>query len=88
MLAKRMAKWEATRTMGRGAFILKFWVLGWGVCTALITSLIKWWWFGEELFPHFGTSLVLLPTVGYFLGAFLWWYTEREWHKWKQGNSV
>lgn len=88
MRKEQIMKWEATRTMGRNAFILKFWVLGWGVTTALFNTVIRWWWFEETLFPLLGKSLVLFPIGGYFLGAFLWRYTERKWHKWKQDNPV
>ena len=74
-----LAKWEATRVMGRSNYIIRYGVLGWGL----------WMFFAMTLFFHFQAAnyeldcmtfswstvwinAVICSVGGYFMGSGMW----------------
>jgi len=79
MNEKRLARWTQTRQMGRTKFIWLRGVLGWGVTTAVLSSLIMTVFQG---FPTFlfrlGIAMILFPIGGYFWGIWVWELAEKQ----------
>lgn len=89
---ERMAQWEDRRTKGRKSYIIKSWVIPYGIillsmCAGIIpfTSAI-----GVDV-KSIGYFLVIFGPVFIFvlvlLGVYSWNYWEREWAKWKIENK-
>ena len=89
---ERMAQWEDRRTKGRKSYIIKSWVIPYGIillsmCAGIIpfTSAI-----GVDV-KIIGLFLVIFGPVFTFLsvllGVYSWNYWEREWAKWKIENK-
>jgi hypothetical protein len=83
MNAKQRLRWEKTRTAGPIRFIMLYGVLGWGVLTGLLFSMI---------FPLYGppnatfgkVAALAIPAFaagGLVWGAIMWIASERAYQK-------
>ena len=82
------ARWEKQRAMGRGAFVWRYGVLGWGLPAALLTiayAFIKEQGFSWSAGAASGKlrvgiviTLVLFPVLGHAFGGRLWEARERK----------
>lgn len=63
---------ERTIAQGRTRFILVRGVLGWGVTTAVLWSVLMATSEGWSPWSTLPTALALFPIGGYFWGAFMW----------------
>lgn len=75
MFATSTKKSDKIRKLGRSKFIWRYGVLGWGLSTAILFSLVMgytegWDGFVFKLIP----ALVLFPIGGYAWGHFMWMY--------------
>jgi hypothetical protein len=79
---ERWRKWKLTRSRGRNRFILVTGVLGWGLTTAVIWSLlmagIQGWNRLPTLLP---IAIIVFPICGYFFGTFVWKSTETKYYE-------
>jgi hypothetical protein len=71
-------KSDRIRKLGRGKFVLRYGVLGWGISTAILFSLITgftegWDGFVFKLIP----ALIIFPLGGYVWGRLMWAFFER-----------
>lgn len=71
-------KSDKIRKLGRGKFVLRYGVLGWGISTAILFSLIMgftegWDGFVFKLIP----ALIIFPLGGFVWGRFMWAFLER-----------
>ena len=65
--------------MGRTKFIWLRGVVGWGIATALIWSLVMAAWHGFQTLPiYLGGAIILFPVGGYFWGVWVWRLSERQ----------
>jgi hypothetical protein len=71
--------WAKTRTLGQSAFILKYGILGWGVPTAILWSVLVAADEGLAALPILLLfALTLFPVGGYVFGRVLWAVLERS----------
>lgn len=77
----RLAQWAITRQKGKRNFILLHGVLGWGLVTALLYSLMMWWLMDASLKQLLPLTLVLFPLGGVFWGWAVWTASERAFDK-------
>ena len=74
-----LAKWEAIRVMGRSKYILRYGVLGWGLCMFYTLTLFSHYqtanydlacmtFSGSKVF----TNAVICSVAGYFMGSGMW----------------
>lgn len=75
------ARWTHVRRKGPLRFVLLRGVLGWGLTTALLYSLIMSAVTGANLRLLLPTSLVLFPVGGLVWGAAMWWFLERRYQQ-------
>jgi hypothetical protein len=71
-------KSDKIRKLGRGKFVLRYGVLGWGISTAILFSLIMgftegWDGFVFKLIP----ALIIFPLGGFVWGRLMWAFLER-----------
>jgi hypothetical protein len=65
--------------LGRTQFVLRYGVLGWGVPTAILFSLIQSYRFGSDGFLfQLVPALILFPIGGIFFGRFVWRMLENK----------
>ena len=65
--------------LGRTQYVLRFGVLGWGIPTAILFSLIQGYRFGWDGFLfHLVPALILFPIGGIFFGRFMWRALENK----------
>jgi phosphate/sulfate permease len=72
---KRRLRWEHIRAAGRKRFIVLWGVLGWGVCTALASSVLIIRIEHQSFWSGVGTvavSLIVFPLCGIFFGYAMW----------------
>lgn len=75
----KIEKWESTRNKGRIYFVLVHGVIGWGVVTAVLWSLIM-----QVVFPvntflvRTLIALILFPLGGLGFGLFMWHLNEKK----------
>jgi hypothetical protein len=72
-------KWVKLSKMGRSRFVLLYGILGWGIPTAILFTLLQsyqngWDGFLFELIP----ALVIFPIGGYVWGRVMWKFLERR----------
>lgn len=76
---KELDKWAKTRQMGRSRYVWLFWVLGWGLATGAIWSLLMAFEKGWGQWPmFFFLGMIGFPVGGYFLGRTMWRITEKK----------
>ncbi|MEN8904536.1 MAG: hypothetical protein ABF289_01105 [Clostridiales bacterium] len=88
--------WSRIRKRGKIQYILIYWVLGWGIPVALISSVIsEFFSYGfylsmflkkEFYFRSLGIS-VLFVIVGIFIGMRIWVKEEKIWRKNYQSSN-
>lgn len=82
MTRKQLEKWSKTRQMGRSRYVWRFWVLGWGIGTGVLWSILMAFDKGWNQLPMFlGLGLIDFPIAGYFLGKLMWKWSERSFEK-------
>lgn len=64
-------------TWNRRKFVLIVGVLGWGVPTAVLYSLLQAWSNPLELLIMLPISLIIFPLAGILFGLAMWWVKER-----------
>jgi hypothetical protein len=65
--------------LGRNQYVLRFGVLGWGIPTAILFSLIQGYRFGWDGFLfQLIPALILFPIGGIFFGRIMWWALENK----------
>jgi hypothetical protein len=91
-LQERMIQWENTRSRSRKSYIIRSWVIPYGIILLLMCS---------GILPFTSAIGVDVKSIGYFLvifgpififmiilfGVYSWNYWEREWAKWKIENK-
>ncbi len=85
--------WEKTRAMGHSSFLLRFGVLLFGVCSALLFSLI--FPFATRRILHDQTSFMdTLPLAlplfilgGLVFGEYFWRRAEADYRKWQRTQT-
>jgi hypothetical protein len=72
-------KWAKLCKLGRTQFVLRYGVLGWGIPTAILFSLIQSYRFGWDGFLfQLLPALILFPIGGIFFGRFMWRMLENK----------
>ncbi len=82
-MSNKLEKWEKLRAKGKWHFILIYGVLGWGVGTAALFSLIFPLVMGHKVpfLPVFASSIVLFPLGGIAWGYCMWILSEKAYAK-------
>jgi hypothetical protein len=80
MTEKQLSKWKQTRSHGRGRYILLSGILGWGIPTAILFSLILCRFKPgiDQFILRLVISLVIFPIGGYFFGSAMWRLSEKR----------
>ena len=72
-------KWAKLSKLGRNKFVLRFGVLGWGVPTGLLFSLIQGFEYGWDGFLfRLIPALILFPLGGILFGRIMWRMLEKK----------
>jgi hypothetical protein len=82
-------KWSEIRARGRRRFILIRGVLGWGVLTAILLSIVGHV-FLQGPAPFLGRlaiSLALFPVGGIYVGTHSWSAGERRYFAWRRQHA-
>lgn len=80
---EQLDKWVATRDKGPVRFILIYGVLGWGLTTALLFSVISSF-IGPRTFSEIlGLAMIIFPLGGVAWGWMMWWLSERNWRRYQ-----
>lgn len=81
-MRNKFEKWEKIRAKGKWNYILLDGVLGWGVSTAVLFSVIFPLIDGKQSFLHvFALSIFLFPLGGIAWGYFMWMFIEKAYEK-------
>ena len=72
-------RWANFTKLGRTQYVLRYGVLGWGVPTAILFSLIESYRFGWEGFlSQIVPALIIFPIGGIFFGRCMWRFLEHK----------
>ncbi len=74
---EQFAKWAITRKKGMLRFVLLYGVLGWGLITAVLYSILMWLFSDIGLHRILPLSLLIFPVGGVLWGCIMWWLSER-----------
>lgn len=77
----QFSKWEGIRKQGFLRFVLVRGVLGWGLGTAILYSLIMWLVSDIAMSKLLPLALMLFPLLGLLWGAFMWWFIDRKYRQ-------
>ena len=81
-------KLEAIHRKGFARFVLVRGVLGWGIGTALLFSLIMWIFTDSDIRRLLPLSLIIFPIGGIVWGATMWLVVDRKYKRQlRQGDS-
>jgi hypothetical protein len=65
--------------LGRTQFVLRFGVLGWGIPTAILFSLVQGYRSGWDGFLfELILALLIFPLGGILFGRIMWWVLENK----------
>lgn len=78
---EQRAQWAITRQKGKARFILLRGVLGWGLTTAILYSLVLWLVLDTDIKMLLPISLVIFPMGGLLWGWSMWHFHERLFKK-------
>lgn len=73
-----MKKWTEIRKQGKRSYIWKYWVIFWGLSTAILSSLIMSFAQPADSGPLFPIGFIVFPFVGYFAGRIMWSINENK----------
>ena len=81
-MTDKLEKWQKLRAKGKWNYILIYGVLGWGVGTGILFSLvfplvINAMFFKVPFLPVFALSIVVFPLGGVAWGYWMWIYCEK-----------
>jgi hypothetical protein len=80
-------RWEKTKARGKKKYIIYNGILGWGIPTAILFTLIttlmdnKSITFNQELYKSFLISLITFSVGGILFGFWTWHWIERLYRK-------
>ena len=74
MLEKLIAK-------GKWHYVIVHGVLGWGISTAFLATLIQTYISGSPFMEQISTALVIYPIGGLALGSFMWMKANNQYNK-------
>ena len=74
-------KMEKLISKGKWSFVFWHGVIGWGVLTAILVSLIQHFTSEQSFFDGILGRLVILPIGGIFFGLFMWFIINRQYIK-------
>jgi hypothetical protein len=77
----QFSKWKKIRNQGFFRFVLIHGVLGWGIGTAVLYSLIMWLMSDVDIGRLLPLALVFFPLGGLLWGAIVWWYIDRKYQQ-------
>ncbi|MBD7969239.1 hypothetical protein [Paenibacillus gallinarum] len=82
MKDSHLSKWERTRTKGKIKYIIFNGIIGWGVSTALIgTMLMTFVGTNQDFFHLLLLSLIAFPLAGILFGVSTWYWSESIYQK-------
>ncbi|MBU2886377.1 hypothetical protein KO507_11435 [Gilvimarinus agarilyticus] len=81
MDSRKKDRLERTVQKGMLKFILVSGVLGWGVSTAILFSIIQHFTGTTQTINTVVLSLVLFPVGGLFWGGAMWWFVKSQYKK-------
>jgi len=70
----RLERLRRLREGGRLRFVLLHGVIGWGMCTAVLTWLFMAFWEKEPFLDLLGILLVTFAVGGVLFGEWMWWH--------------
>jgi len=68
----RLERLRRLRDVGHLRFVLLHGVLGWGIPTAALVSLVSWWWLRERFWESLPATLVVFAAGGVLFGEWMW----------------
>ena len=74
-------------TKGKWHFVIVYGVLGWGISTALLFTLIKTYISSTPFIEQISTSLVVYPAFGLVFGLVMWMKVNNQHNKLVSGES-
>jgi hypothetical protein len=85
---KQAASWAETRKQGRDSFIKRRGVIGWGLPTGILFSLLMGFLQGWDRLPFLlPVALVMFPIGGIYWGRWVWDTAERAYAAYLKDNS-
>jgi hypothetical protein len=78
MNSEQCTKLEKIIAKGKWHYIIVNGVLGWGVSTAVLFSLIQSFTSEESFADAIGLSIMLFPLAGVGWGLFMWFYINKQ----------
>ncbi len=81
MSGHKSEKLRALVEKGKWSYVFKHGVLGWGVLTAILWSVIMHFIDRMPFTESILLALVLFPVGGLFWGLFMWFFISREFSK-------
>ena len=86
MNSAQLNKLEKVISKGKWHYIIIHGVIGWGVTTAVLFSLLQSFT-GETSFTEaIGLSLIMFPVGGIAWGFFMWFYYNKQYNKLKNNE--
>ncbi|MCL1067606.1 hypothetical protein L2735_12440 [Shewanella olleyana] len=77
----KQIKLESLIAGGKWRFILLHGVLGWGISTAFVISLIDHFLLNTQLINSFTQALLIYPVAGLLFGLIMWAMIKNEYRK-------
>jgi hypothetical protein len=72
-------KWAKLSELGRSQYVVRYGVLGWGVPTGILFSLIQGYRFGWDGFLfQLIPALIIFPLGGILFGRIMWRLLEKK----------
>lgn len=85
--SEQLARWGEIRKRGRLRFVVLNGVLGWGLTTGVLYSVVMALLMGRSLLTLLTYSLVLFPIGGIFFGLWTWHSSEKNWRRFSQQSE-
>lgn len=78
---EKLNKLKRLMAKGKWHYIFVYGVLGWGVSTAILFSLLQAFSGEASFFDAIPLSLIMFPVGGFFWGVFMWSYLVKQYTK-------
>ena len=86
-MPRYIKKWETTRKLGRGRYVLRYGIAGWAIPVGVFLTGIDIWQHGFSL-SKIIIAAIIWPVGGYFFGMIVWSSSERRYRRFQEGDKV
>ena len=75
-----LKKWDITRKLGKGRYVVRNGIIGWGIPVGVVVTLFNIWHRGFSAL-NLIVAVIIWPIAGFLVGLCTWAITEKRYQQ-------